>query len=84
MPEYLYAYNEDGERYDDSVIGSKFEAHWYDPNTIGAGPYRFITFGQSVKSFWKEIRGIHLEEMPMKILFQIRRSTTARSKNEKQ
>lgn len=49
MPEYLYAYNEDGVRYDDSVIGSKFEAHWYDPNTIGAGPYRFITFEPGVK-----------------------------------
>ena len=34
MPEYLYAYNEDGERYDDSVIGVNL-AYWYDPNTIG-------------------------------------------------
>ena len=25
MPEYLYAYNEDGERYDDSVIGSNLK-----------------------------------------------------------
>ena len=38
MPEFLYAYDETGQRYDDSIIGKQFEAHWYDPNTIGAGP----------------------------------------------
>ena len=50
----------------------KFEAHWYDPNTIGAGPYRFVSFDPSVK--------IELERDPRyplggnaysKILFQI-------------
>ena len=49
VPEFLYAYDENGERYDDSNLGSKFEAHWYDPNTIGAGPYRFIEFEPGVK-----------------------------------
>ena len=72
MPEYLYAFDEDGERYDDSIAGTKFEAHWYDPNTIGAGPYRFISFETGVK--------IELERDPRyplggnafsKILFQI-------------
>lgn len=72
MPEFLYAYDEDGERYDESISGTKFEAHWYDPNTIGAGPYRFVSFDPSVK--------IELERDPRyplggnaysKILFQI-------------
>ena len=49
MPEYLYAYDEDGIRYDDSILGTRFEAHWYDPNTIGAGPYRFVSFEAGVK-----------------------------------
>ena len=49
MPEFLYAYDESGVRYDDASIGTKFEAHWYDPNTIGAGPYRFVTFDPGVK-----------------------------------
>jgi len=72
MPEFLYAYDEDGEQYDESIAGTKFEAHWYDPNTIGAGPYRFVSFDPSVK--------IELERDPRyplggnaysKILFQI-------------
>ena len=49
MPEFLYAYDDSGVRYDDASIGTKFEAHWYDPNTIGAGPYRFVTFDPGVK-----------------------------------
>ena len=49
MPEYVYAYDENGVRYDDSIIGTKFEAHWYDPNTLGSGPYRFIDFTPGVK-----------------------------------
>lgn len=49
MPEFLYAYDEDGEKYDASIAGTKFEAHWYDPNTIGSGPYRFTTFEAGVK-----------------------------------
>jgi peptide/nickel transport system substrate-binding protein len=72
LPEFLYAFDEDGARYDESIIGTKFEAHWYDPNTIGAGPYRFIEFEPGVK--------IMLERDPRyplggnafsKILFQI-------------
>jgi peptide/nickel transport system substrate-binding protein len=49
MPEFLYAYDEEGGRYDDSILGTKFEAHWYDPNAIGAGPYRFMEFEPGVK-----------------------------------
>ena len=49
MPEFLYAHDQDGNRYDDSILGTKFEAHWYDPNTIGAGPYRFLEFDPGVK-----------------------------------
>ena len=49
IPEFLYAYDQDGMRYDDSIAGTKFEAHWYDPNTIGAGAYRFVEFDPGVK-----------------------------------
>ena len=44
VPEFLYAYDQDGYRFEDSNLGTRFEAHWYDPNAIGAGPYRFVRF----------------------------------------
>ena len=72
MPEFLYAYDEDGNRYDDSISGTKFEAHWYDPNTIGAGPYRFITFEPGVKILIERDNRFPLGGNAFKkILFQI-------------
>ncbi|MBM76756.1 MAG: hypothetical protein CMK59_15215 [Proteobacteria bacterium] len=72
MPEFLYAYDEDGNRYDDSIIGTKFEAHWYDPNTIGAGPYRFVEFDPGVKIMLERDSRFPLGGNAFKkILFQI-------------
>ena len=48
MPEFLYAYDEAGERYEAEVIGKRFEDHWYNPNGIGAGPYIFKRFEAGV------------------------------------
>jgi peptide/nickel transport system substrate-binding protein len=48
MPEFLYAYDEVGERYEPEVIGKRFEDHWYNPNGIGAGPYTFTRFEPGV------------------------------------
>jgi len=53
-------------------LGSRVADHWYNPNAIGAGPYRFVTFEPGVK--------IEIERDPRwplsgnafdKILFQI-------------
>jgi peptide/nickel transport system substrate-binding protein len=51
VPEFLYAHDEDGNRYEDTFIGARFNDHWYDPNAIGAGPYRFVEFraGEFIK-----------------------------------
>jgi peptide/nickel transport system substrate-binding protein len=40
VPEYLYAYDEDGNRYDKEIIGQKFQDHWYNPMGAGYGPYK--------------------------------------------
>ena len=49
MPEFLYAFDEEGNRYDDEILGQRFQDHWYNPNTIGSGPYRFVAFEPGVK-----------------------------------
>ncbi len=46
LPEFLYAYDEDGERFEEAVIGKRFSEHWYNPRGIGNGPYRFVVFKQ--------------------------------------
>ena len=48
LPEFLYAYDITGERFDDEVMGTKFEEHWYNPRGIGNGPYRFVRFERGV------------------------------------
>jgi len=48
MPEFLYAFDETGERYTDDILGKRFEEHWYNPKAIGAGPYRMTRFEPGV------------------------------------
>jgi len=48
MAEHVYAYDEEGTRYPDEILGQRFEEHWYNPNALGAGPYRFIRFEPGV------------------------------------
>jgi len=43
-PEFLYAFDEDGKRYSEDIIGARFQDHWYNPNAIGCGPYRFVSY----------------------------------------
>ncbi|MEZ6024697.1 MAG: ABC transporter substrate-binding protein [Planctomycetota bacterium] len=42
IPEFILAYNEIGERYDDAQIGVAFNDHWLyrDFKYVGSGPYR--------------------------------------------
>ncbi len=49
LPEFLYAFDEDGNRYDDSILGQRFQDHWYNPRALGCGPYRFVEFEPGVK-----------------------------------
>ena len=41
VPEFLYAYNQEGTRYPKETFGLKFNNHWYNNNMIGCGAYRW-------------------------------------------
>lgn len=49
FPEFLYAFDEDGNRYEESIIGQRVQDHWYNPRALGCGPYRFVEFEPGVK-----------------------------------
>jgi len=48
MPEFLYAFDENGRRFDDEVFGQRFQEHWYEL-APGCGPYRHTEFEPGVK-----------------------------------
>jgi peptide/nickel transport system substrate-binding protein len=54
VPEFLYAYGEDGKRFPDETIGQQFNDHYYNKvGVVGCGPYRMASYE---KGQW-----IHLE-----------------------
>ncbi|MCX7044651.1 MAG: ABC transporter substrate-binding protein [Candidatus Sumerlaeota bacterium] len=45
VPEFLWAYDENGERFPNSTIGMKINQHWYaNKGVVGTGPYRFADY----------------------------------------
>lgn len=45
MPEFLFAYGEDGKRFPEATIGQSFNDHWYNRvGFCGCGPYRFASY----------------------------------------
>ena len=60
VPEFLYAFDEDGNRYDDSILGQRFQDHWYNPRAMGCGPYRFVEFEPGVKIILERNSGFPL------------------------
>jgi ABC-type transport system substrate-binding protein len=45
VPEFFYAYDEDGTRFPDATLGARFDQHWYDHlGMVGAGPYRLVSY----------------------------------------
>lgn len=60
IPEFLYAYAENGERIPKETIGLRFNQHWYNnKGYVGTGPYRMVSYtpGQSIllernEDFW--------------------------------
>ncbi len=52
LPEFLYAYDEDGTRFPEETLGLRFNQHWYNHRgVVGAGPYRFVSYqpGASIR-----------------------------------
>ncbi len=59
IPEFLYAYDDDGTRLSREVLGLKFNEHWFNQKTIGTGPYQFVSYESGVsvelrrnESYW--------------------------------
>ena len=45
LPEFLFAYEEDGSRIPDETLGLVFNQHWYNSTgMVGSGPYRMTRF----------------------------------------
>ncbi|MDP7422706.1 MAG: ABC transporter substrate-binding protein [bacterium] len=53
LPEFLYAYDEDGNPYLKETFGLKFNEHWYNRKAIGTGPYEFISWDPGVSMILK-------------------------------
>jgi peptide/nickel transport system substrate-binding protein len=72
VPEFLYAHDEAGERYDKEVMGKRFEDHWYNPRALGAGPYRMTRMEAGVAIELERDAGFPLGgNAPDKIVFSI-------------
>ena len=41
LPRWLYGADQDGQLYDSSEVGRRFNEHWYNNKMIGTGPYQF-------------------------------------------
>lgn len=48
-PRWLFAYDEDGTKFDDATWGIKLNEHWYNQKGIGVGPYQFVEWDPGVK-----------------------------------
>jgi ABC-type transport system substrate-binding protein len=45
MPEFLYAFDEQGHRFPKETVGLRFNQHWYNnKGFVGAGPYRMTSY----------------------------------------
>ena len=45
IPEFLFAYEQDGSAIPEETLGLKFNQHWYNnKGFVGTGPYRFAAY----------------------------------------
>ena len=50
IPEFLFAYDEDGERFPEETIGLRFNQHWYNNRGyVGTGPYRMVSYEPGIQ-----------------------------------
>src|SRR3990172_1063026 len=49
LPEFLYAYDEQGRRFPEETLGVNFNRHWYNSKgMVGTGPYRMVSYEPGV------------------------------------
>lgn len=50
LPEFLFAYDQDGKRFPKETQGLRFNQHWYNnKGYVGAGPYRMVSYQPGAK-----------------------------------
>jgi ABC-type transport system substrate-binding protein len=73
LPEFLWAYDENGQRFPDETLGLRFNQHWYGSRgTVGTGPYRMVSYqpGERIvlernEDYWSEKPAIRRLEYPI-------------------
>ncbi len=73
LPEFLYAYDEDGNRFPDETLGLNFNQHWYNnKGIVGCGPYRFASYSPGERIVLERFEDYH-GELPAvrRIVFEI-------------
>lgn len=56
LPRWIYGVDAQGEPYDDTELGRRFNDHWFNQYAIGTGPFRFIR--------WEKGGRIRIERNP--------------------
>lgn len=45
LPEYIYAFDENGQRFPEETVGLNLNSHWYNnKGLVGTGPYRMVSY----------------------------------------
>ncbi len=65
LPEFIYAYDEDGIRFPKEIAGLKFNNHWYNTKPIGFGPYEFVSYEQGSSIKLKRFEDYFSEKPPI-------------------
>lgn len=62
LPEFLYAYDEEGNRFPDETLGLNFNQHWYNhKGIVGCGPYRFASYAPGERIVLERFEDYHGE-----------------------
>lgn len=67
VPEFLFAYNEDGSKIPKETLGLRFNNHWYNlKGYVGAGPYRMVSYEPGSKIVLERYDGYQGDRPPIK------------------
>lgn len=84
-PEFIYAYNSNGERFSKETFGLKFNDHWYNNKAIGNGRYEFISWKRGEKITLKRFEEYYGEKPAIKdityLIFTDRNQTLLKIKS---
>ncbi|MAE93920.1 MAG: hypothetical protein CL910_04605 [Deltaproteobacteria bacterium] len=62
LPEFLYAYDEEGNRFPDETLGLNFNQHWYNhKGIVGCGPFRFASYSPGERVVLERFEDYHGE-----------------------